>query len=243
MQNINWMEFKEVVPGKIDTVLLPCGTIEPHGVFNNGADITAPVAIAKSIAKSVNALIAPVIPYGITGFMDAFPGSFSISKEVYEPYVSEILVGLVNNGFRNIIIINGHGDPQIDSLNRVAEDVGRKRRVRTLVVNWWTYCSDITREVFGNNGGHGAINENAFIQAIDASLVHKERYKDALAVPSSIPGIYSSYPAPGSIILYKAGEGYVDFNEKKAMDYFNKVVEKVTKLILTIRDQWDLAGV
>src|SRR5262249_46227516 len=76
--DINWMEFKEVVPGKIDTVLLPTGTLEPHGVINNGADITAPVALARSIAGRINAMIAPVVPYGITGSMDAFPGSFSI---------------------------------------------------------------------------------------------------------------------------------------------------------------------
>src|SRR5262245_46486250 len=67
MSEINWMEFKEVVPAKINTVILPTGTLEPHGVINNGADITAPLTIARKIAKEVNAMIAPVIPYGITG--------------------------------------------------------------------------------------------------------------------------------------------------------------------------------
>ncbi len=71
MSDINWMEFKEVVPSKINTVILPTGTLEPHGVINNGADITAPVALARKIAREVNAMIAPIIPYGITGSMDA----------------------------------------------------------------------------------------------------------------------------------------------------------------------------
>jgi creatinine amidohydrolase len=74
MERINWMEFREWIPGKINTVLLPLGTIEPHGVTANGADILAPVAIAKDIAPRVNAMIAPVIPYGFTGVMDAYPG-------------------------------------------------------------------------------------------------------------------------------------------------------------------------
>ena len=60
MNDINWMEFKEVVPAKINTVLLLTGTMEPHGVVNNGADNTAPVAIARKIARDVNALIAPI---------------------------------------------------------------------------------------------------------------------------------------------------------------------------------------
>src|SRR5262245_63336622 len=61
MERINWMEFREWVPGKIQTVLLPLGTIEPHGVTANGADILAPVAIAKEIAPRLNAMIAPEI--------------------------------------------------------------------------------------------------------------------------------------------------------------------------------------
>src|SRR5688572_24027240 len=100
MCDINWMEFKEVVPSKINTVILPTGTLEPHGVINNGADITAPVAMARKIAKEVNAMIAPVIAYGITGSMDAYPGAFSISEAAYRAYVKDVLNGLAKTGFR-----------------------------------------------------------------------------------------------------------------------------------------------
>ena len=62
MAEINWMEFHEWVPQKITTVLLPTGTLEAHGVENNGADITAPVEIARRMAARVNAMIAPVVP-------------------------------------------------------------------------------------------------------------------------------------------------------------------------------------
>ena len=33
MGRVNWMEFKEVVPSRVQTVLLPTGTLEPHGSF------------------------------------------------------------------------------------------------------------------------------------------------------------------------------------------------------------------
>jgi creatinine amidohydrolase len=36
-----------VVPAKINTVLLPLGTLEPHGVAPSGTDILAPLAIAR----------------------------------------------------------------------------------------------------------------------------------------------------------------------------------------------------
>jgi creatinine amidohydrolase len=242
MSDINWMEFKEVIPSKINTVILPTGTLEPHGVINNGADITAPVAIARKIAREVNAMIAPVVPYGITGSMEAYPGAFSISEPTYRAYMREVIAGLAKNGFRNIIIVNGHGGPQTAVLTQVAAEVGQDKRVRTLVVNWWSFASDVTLAVFGEDGGHAGWNETAFVQAIDPKLVDRKRYSDQLATPNPPPGTYSAYPAPSSITLYKEGQGYVRFDQKKADDYFAKVTDKIAKLILDIRRKWDMAG-
>jgi creatinine amidohydrolase len=239
---INWMQFKEVVPSKVDTVLLPTGTIEPHGVINNGADITAPVAIANKIAREVNAMVAPVIPYGMTGSMDAFPGSFSISESAYKAYVRDVLTGLAKTGFKTIVIINGHGGPQTAALTEVAHEVGREKHIRTLVINWWSYASDVTQEVFGEDGGHAGWNETAFIQAIDKSLVHPERYNDDLATPNPPPGTYSAYPNPSSIGLYKAGQGLVKFDQDKADSYFAKVTRKIASLIIDTKRKWDRAG-
>lgn len=242
LSDINWMEFKEAVPAKINTVILPTGTLEPHGVINNGADIVAPVAMARKIARDVNALIAPVIPYGITGSMDAYPGAFSISEAAYRAYVRDVLAGLAKNGFKNIVIINGHGGPQTAVLNAIAMEVGQDKHVRTLVINWWSYATDVTLAVFGEDGGHAGWNETAFVQAINPKLVHPERYSNDLATPNPAPGTYSAYPAPSSIGLYKEGQGYVKFDQKKADEYFARVTEKVARLILEMRRKWDMAG-
>lgn len=242
MCDINWMEFRTAVPSKINTVILPTGTLEPHGVINNGADITAPVAIARKIAREVNAMIAPVVPYGMTGSMDAYPGAFSISEAAYRAYVRDILAGLAKNGFRNVIIVNGHGGPQTAVLTQVAAEVGQERRVRTLVVNWWSYASDVTLEVFGEDGGHAGWNETAFIQAIEPKLVHPERYSKEMVTPNPAPGAYSAYPSPSSITLYKEGQGYPRFDQAKADEYFKKVTAKVARLIVDTRRKWDLAG-
>jgi creatinine amidohydrolase len=242
IERINWMEFREWVPGKINTVILPLGTIEPHGVTANGADILAPVAIAKEIASRVNAMIAPVIPYGFTGIMDAYPGSFTVPEDVYRAYVRSALVGLAKNKFKNIILINGHGGGQTAILTALAQDVGRETGTRILTVNWWSYCSDVTLEVFGEDGGHAAENENAFIMAIDPSLVHKERYNPDMVTANPSPGTWSAYPNPSSITLYKDGQGYPKFDLAKAKTYFAKVNDKLTKLVQETIRKWDMAG-
>jgi creatinine amidohydrolase len=242
MDRINWMEFKETIPSRIDTVLLPVGTLEPHGVINNGADNTAPTAMAKTIARRTNAMIAPTLPYGITGSMEAYPGAFQITESAYRPFVKQILEGLAKNGFRNIIILNGHGGGQTAVLQSVAAEVAVEKKVRTLVINWWSFASDETKAVFGEDGGHAGLNETAFIQAIDPTLVHRQRYKDELAIPYPAPGTWSAVPFPSSIGLYQKGQGYPKFDQKKADEYYKKVTDKVADLIVDVKKRWDVAG-
>jgi len=243
MERINWMEFRELVPSKINTVLIPTGTLEPHGVANNGADITAPVAMARTIAPKINAMIAPAVPYGITGSMEAYPGAFQVPEAAYRPYVKAVLEGMAKNGFRNIIILNGHGGPQTAVLTAVAAEVSAEKRVRTLVINWWSFASDVTKEVFGEDGGHAGWNETAMVQAIDRTLVHPERYSDKLATAYPAPGTWAAAPFPSSIGLYQPGQGYPKFDQKKADEYYRRVTDKVTALIRDTIAKWDEAGV
>lgn len=242
MDRINWMEFRDTVPAKIKTVLLPTGTLEPHGVINNGADNTAPTAMARTIARRTNAMIAPTLPYGITGSMEAYPGAFQISEAAYRPFIKQILEGLAKNGFQNIIIVNGHGGGQTSVLQAVAAEVATEKRVRTLVINWWSFASDETKEVFGEDGGHAGWNETAFIQAIDPSLVRAELYDKSMATPYPAAGTWSATPFPSSIGLYQKDQGYPKFDKAKADLYYKKVTDKVALLVNDTIGKWDLAG-
>lgn len=242
MGRINWLEFRDVIPSKINTVILPTGTLEPHGVINNGADNTAPTAIAASIARRTNSMIAPTLPYGITGSMEAYPGAFQISESAYRPFVKQILEGLVKNGFKNIIIMNGHGGGQTAVLQSVAAEVAIERKVRTLVINWWSFASDETKEVFGEDGGHAGWNETALIQAIDPTLVHPEKYKSEMTTTYPASGTWSAVPFPSSIGLYQKGQGYPQFDQKKADTYYQRVTDKVANLIIDVVKKWDMAG-
>lgn len=239
---LGWQEFAELMEaGGIETVLVPTGTMEPHGVLPNGSDNIAPEAMARELAPRLNALVAPTLNYGFTGSFAAFPGNLSISEEAYEAFVEDILAGLARNGFLNIVIINGHGGGQTAVLSRVAERVSQEHGVRTLVSNWWTATSDITFEVFGEDGGHAGNNESAYIQAIVPEHVHPERYSAEMAAARS--GGINAYPNPSSIVLYQAGQGYPDFDPEKAATYFRRVNQRMGDLIEDHIRRWDLAGI
>jgi creatinine amidohydrolase len=243
MERINWIEFREWVPAKIQTVLLPLGTLEPHGVAPNGTDILAPVAMAREIAPRINAMVAPAVPYGFTGILDAYPGSFTIPEDAFRGYVRAVLAGLAKNKFKNIILLNGHGGGQTAVLSALAQEVGRDTGTRILVVNWWSYCSDVTLDVFGEDGGHGAENETAYVMAIDPALVQREHYSPQMATALPPPNTWSAYPFPSTIMLYREVQGYPKFDLEKAKTYFTKVNGKIARLIQETIEKWDMAGV
>jgi len=140
-------------------------------------------------------------------------------------------------------MLNGHGGGQTAILSALAQEVGRETTTRILVVNWWSYCSDIVQEVFGEDGGHAGNTETAYMMAIDPALVMEARYTGpemATAIPT--PNTWSAYPFPSSILLYKEGEGYPKFDLAKAKIYFAKVNEKIARLIQETIRKWDMAG-
>jgi creatinine amidohydrolase len=99
------------------------------------------------------------------------------------------------------------------------------------------------KAVFGEDGGHAGLNETAFIQAIDPTLVHPRQYRAEQA--TAYPGSRHRGPAvpfPSSIGLYQKGQGYPKFDQKKADEYYKKVTDKVADLIIEIRSKWNLAG-
>lgn len=242
MNLITWQEFQEFVPQKIETVLLPVGTLEPHGVLPNGSDNLAPEAMAREIAERLNAMIAPVLNYGVTGSMKAFPGAFAIGEQAYRLFISDIFRGLAKNGFINIVVLNGHGGPQTAILRQAADAASEEQGVRILVINWWSLASEETFAVFNENGGHAGNNETAYIQAIVPDQVHPERYSSDMATAYPARSSWHAVPFPSSIGLYEEGQGYPTFDEKQAHEYFQRVNARVAELVEGVIRKWDKAG-
>ena len=238
-EEINWAEFEKLVPDKYDTAILPIGTMEAHGVAPLGTDILIPVEIARRIADDLKALIAPVIPYGITRTLLAYPGSHTVSAETFERYITEVMLSIADSKFRKLVVLNGHGG-HLDQLGRAAREVWGSKKIKVAVVHWWMCCDDIVEKIYGISGGHAATDENAAIQAFRPELIRKDLYSDEM-VYLQPPG-FTIYPNPGTILSYKDKGGFLDFDQKKAEEYFNLAVARVKSHILEIFKRWERLG-
>lgn len=235
LQRLTWTKVKNLVPDSINTILIPVGTTEAHGSAALGTDNFIPEAIARDQAERLNALIAPTLSYGITKSLYGYPGSITIRSESYTPFIIDILKSFLDHKFKNIIILNGHGGNN-KALKEAAYHVHYRRQAFVAVVHWWDLVSDLTREHFGQDGGHAGINETACVQAIDPALADKREYQDVMAY--EMTGGADVYPSPGSVMLYTRGEGYPDFDLKQAKAYFPKVCRAVGDFIQSIMERW-----
>ncbi len=53
--------------------------------------------------------VFPALPYGLTPYFLGYPGTVSLRTETYLHVVRDILDSLRGQGFRRILIVNGHG--------------------------------------------------------------------------------------------------------------------------------------
>ncbi|MDH3890957.1 MAG: creatininase family protein [candidate division Zixibacteria bacterium] len=233
LQRLSWLKVSELVPRKIDTVILPVGTVEAHGSDCLGTDNFIPENIAEGIAERVNALVAPTLPFGITKSLQRYAGCITLKPETFANAVTEIIGSFKQAGFKNVIVMNGHGGNN-NVLKTVAHDCHRDYTVNVCVIHWWMLCAQMTEEFFGHVGGHAGTDESAMVQAIDETLVDKDAY-DPKQAWYFRPGA-DVYPVPGTILLYKDGVGAPEYDAEKSRQYREKVIKTVgefTELVLT----------
>jgi creatinine amidohydrolase len=235
IQRLSWTKTQNLVPAKINTVLLPIGTVEAHGAAALGTDNLIPEYLARTQAERLNALVAPTLNYGITRSLYMYPGSVTIRPEHFAPFVSDILTSLADHRFKHIIIFNGHGGNNA-ALKDAAYDIHYRRGVFVAVIHWWQLVADLTKEFFGQAGGHAAIDETACMQALDPALVDKDEYTKAMTY--LINSGADVFPSPGSVLLYEKDQGYPTFDAEQAKAYLPKVAAAVGDFALSVLEQW-----
>ena len=233
---INWMEFAELVPRYVNTLLLPVGTLEAHGVLSLGTDNQIPERLSEAIAERLNAMVAPAIPYGVTAQLGALAGGAHIPAKAFSEYSAAVMTTLAHQGFQNVVVMNGHGgntDSLRDAARRVHEDTG----VYVAVFNWWTEMQPHVKEILGAPGGHAGADETAAMLAIDPDQVFPARWDPSLAFEHRESMV--AFPIPGSLLYYGGQRSDPQFNARVAAKFWDRVVEHVGELLEDLVSRWD----
>jgi creatinine amidohydrolase len=166
INEMTWEQFRSRVPEETDVVLVPVGTIEAHGAIPLGTDTMIPEALAAALAPKLNALIAPSVAYGVTNSLLPYPGSTTVSSATFAAYLFEAAAGLVDAGFRRIVLLNGHGG-QSSEVGGVVARLWNEKRAYACAVEWWGFAEESAAKIYpGTVSGHAGVEETAMIVAI-----------------------------------------------------------------------------
>ncbi|MDP2791811.1 MAG: creatininase family protein [Rectinemataceae bacterium] len=229
--NLTSKRYAELA-GKIDTVIIPTGSYEAHGMHCPlGTDILIPERMCQDLEAAAGGefLIAPTVTYGYTPSLMRFPGTVTIPAETLISLYSEIGACFVGWGAKNIVFMNGHGG-NIPALT-IACDRIAKVGGTALAISWWaTYSADILK--ICETQGHAGEDETSAILGIDASLVDDSarsiHMKKAFCIPLSGPTqIDARYPGGMSGDSTKAtkekGEKLYAMMLKKNLDFIRRL--------------------
>ena len=139
-------------------VIVPVGSVEQHGPHcPMDVDISIPYHLAIRAADAIDdfpVIVAPPVSYGFTHYNMGEVGTITIRVELFIELLCDISRSLWANGFRRIILLNGHGGNQaptwVASVKLAEEDVW------ALALTYWTMAPDELRE-WGEEDDQGSI--------------------------------------------------------------------------------------
>lgn len=108
ISDMNWMQVEAYLKSD-DRCVLPLGCTEQHAYLSLSVDSISAERMALETAEPENVPVFPVVPYGITPYFTGYPGTISLSVATYFALIADILANLYRQGFRRVLIVNGHG--------------------------------------------------------------------------------------------------------------------------------------
>jgi creatinine amidohydrolase len=137
-ESLNWMDVEAYLERE-DRLVVIIGACEQHAYLSLLADVLVPVRIAEMASEIEGVLVAPPLPYGISPYFTRYPGTISLRVETFAAVVREILENLLDQGFRRILVSNGHGG-NTGVLTALLVELGNAHHdARLDLFQWWTH--------------------------------------------------------------------------------------------------------
>ena len=161
------------------TVIIPTGATEQHGPHGPLlTDVLIPQEIARRIAPTIGAVVAPPINYALSYPHVGFTGLVQVRISTFMALIEDLCVSFATSGFKRIIFLNGHYDNTYAiaygcaaAAEKLASDV------KAFPVNYWdALTAEEIDEWSGlKNGLHANRAETSAVLAINPDLVDMER--------------------------------------------------------------------
>ncbi|HEY4118054.1 MAG TPA: creatininase family protein [Byssovorax sp.] len=168
-----------LVRGGPVAIVLPVGSVEPHGPHLPLAtdsilsERAAHLAVERLAASGATALVAPTIPYGVTDFAAGFAGAISIDAASLIAYLRAVVTGYLAASFCHVCVVSNHLEPAHDAAVRASIEGlprGRASVASPLTRRWARALS----AEFKSGACHAGRYETSLVLAARPDLVSDE---------------------------------------------------------------------
>ena len=165
---------------KVSLAILPIGSIEVHGPhMPTGTDSIIVFEIAKAAAEGDEAVVLPPFYYAYVLENRHFPGTISLTAKTLLSLLEEVCDEISRNGFKKILIVNGHGGNN-EVLRVFFRDSLTKKKDYTLyaMVDPWAPLKELVAEISqGRTIGHACEIETSLGLHLFKNLIKMDNIK------------------------------------------------------------------
>ena len=155
-RTVHWQEmlrheFLEALEND-PVVILPVGSVEQHGPHcPMDVDISHTQALAVETALAIGdfpVIVAPPMWMGLTHYNLGEVGTITIGVETYIELLSQLCRSIWANGFRRIVVVNGHGGNR--QIIKVVSIKLAEENIWMLPITFFEMVDDIITEQAGD---------------------------------------------------------------------------------------------
>lgn len=208
LREMTWEQVQEV-DNPSTVIILPVGSNEQHGPhlpLETDSRLCEEVAVqaAQRVAEHAKVLVAPILSYGASSHHLAFPGTMSLSTQLFTDVVAELCECLIKQGFRKILVLNGHGGNH-DLIKTAARNVMDRTGISVAAASYWFLGSEELEKVgaveeVGHIPGHASGFETSCMLAVRPNLVRKHRILEHKTDPPN-PFFAKGFPREPKVVL------------------------------------------
>jgi creatinine amidohydrolase/Fe(II)-dependent formamide hydrolase-like protein len=234
IEDLTWLEIRDAMAAGRTGAIIYAGGIEQNGPHMSLAKHNL---IARHVAGEIaqrlgTALVYPVMPFSPagdvvekTGHM-RFPGTVSLSSEVFLGVMRQVAQSAVAAGFKQVYLMGDHGGGQAE-LRLAAEGLDADARRKGARVYYVDVATEPGRQMNAylaerkiTPGGHAGVTETAQVVALDPEgrHVHRDRFAASAAGPEPATGVLVD-PTPATAEM---GRIFLDYKVASAVEQIRK---------------------
>jgi len=164
--------------------LLPVGAIEQHGPhLPLDTDINASFEVCRRAAAALRdrAVVLPPVWWGLSPYWMGFPGTLTLRAETLLALIADIVSSVSRHGFRQLLIVNGHGGN--DGLLQAAAAQSSTADFRVASVSYWNLAPDVLRATRDGGIGHAGEAETSINLHLQPEAVDHEARASGVELP------------------------------------------------------------